>query len=171
MMEKFMLVEKKKSFLFKVLQGGLLVLAVFTVLLTLFWHPIYFTFALIFGFLAYFTMKRCIEYEYSYFDGELRFTKIINKSKRKKIALYNMDETVLIAPAGDRSVYNYENNSTLKVRSLTSQDAEAKVYIMVAKGEKGMELVKFEPDEEFLGEICKKYAQKVKKQWSNQCQN
>ena len=28
---------------------------------------------------------------------------------------------------------------------------------------KGMELVKFEPDEEILGEICKKYAQKVKK--------
>lgn len=162
-MEKFMLVEKKKSFIFKVLQGGLLILAIFTVLLTLFWHPIYFTFALIFGFLAFFTQRRYIEFEYSYFDGEIRFTKIMNKSRRKKIALYNMDETVMIAPAGDRSVYNYENDSKLKVRNLTSGDPEAKVYTMVAKGEKGMELIKFEPDEEILGEICKKYAQKVKR--------
>jgi hypothetical protein len=74
-----------------------------------------------------------------------------------------MDEVVIIAPAGDRSVYNYENDSKCKVRDLTSGDPEAKVYTMVAKGEKGMELVKFEPDEEILGEICKKYAQKVKR--------
>jgi hypothetical protein len=117
----------------------------------------------VFGFLAIFTMRRCVEFEYSYFDGELRMTKILNKSRRKKIALYNMDEVVLIAPAGDRSVYNHENNSAYKVRNLTSGDPEGKIYVMVAKGEKGMELIKFEPDEEFLSEICKKHAHKVKK--------
>ena len=74
-----------------------------------------------------------------------------------------MDEVALIAPTGDRSVYNHENNSAYKVRNLTSGNPEAKIYVMVAKGEKDMELVKFEPDEEFLSEICKKHGQKVKK--------
>ena len=69
----------------------------------------------------------------------------------------------MIAPSGDRSVYNYENESKYKVRNLTSGDKEAKVYTMVTKGENGTELVKFEPDEEFLNAICRKYAQKVRR--------
>jgi hypothetical protein len=162
-MEKFMLVEKKKNFASKALQGANILLAVVMLLLTVIGGSIFIVFACIFGFLAFFIARRFIEFEYSYFDGEVRFTKIMNKSRRKKIAFYHMDETVLIAPAGDRSVYNYENDSKLKVRNLTSGEPEARVYVMVTKGEKGMELVKFEPDEEILGEICKKYAQKVKK--------
>lgn len=162
-MEKFMLVEKKKNFASKALPGAAILLAVVMLLLTVIGGSIFIVFACIFGFLAFVIARRFIEFEYAYFDGEVRLAKIINKSTRKKIAFYHMDEVVIIAPAGDRSVYNYENDSKCKVRDLTSGDPEAKVYTMVAKGEKGMELVKFEPDEEILGEICKKYAQKVKR--------
>lgn len=161
-MEKFTLVEKKKSLLSKLLQGVFIILSVVTIMLALLGNPLFFLFACVFVF-AFFMTKRCIEFEYSYFDGEVRFAKIINKSRRKKIGFYQMDETILIAPEGDRSIYNYENDSKTKVRNLTSGDPEAKVYAMVTKGEKGMELVRFEPDEEILGEICKKYAQKVKR--------
>ena len=162
-MEKFMLVEKKKNFASKALPGAAILLAVVMLLLTVIGGSIFIVFACIFGFLAFVIARRFIEFEYAYFDGEVRLAKIINKSTRKKIAFYHMDEVVIIAPAGDRSVNNYENDSKCKVRDLTSGDPEAKVYTMVAKGEKGMELVKFEPDEEILGEICKKYAQKVKR--------
>ena len=162
-MEKFMLVEKKKNFASKALPGAAILLAVVMLLLTVIGGSIFIVFACILGFLAFVIARRFIEFEYAYFDGEVRLAKIINKSTRKKIAFYHMDEVVIIAPAGDRSVYNYENDSKCKVRDLTSGDPEAKVYTMVAKGEKGMELVKFEPDEEILGEICKKYAQKVKR--------
>ena len=164
MMEKFMLVEKKQSVFFKILQAGLVILAVVMVFLTLLlWRPIYFTLACVCGFLALFATRRGIEFEYSYFDGELRMTRIMNKSSRKKIAIYDMDATAIIAPAGDHSLYNYEKDSRMKVRNLTSGNPDAKVYVMVTKGEKSMELVKFEPDEEFLDEICKKHAQKVKR--------
>ena len=163
-MEKFILVERKKNIASKALQGGSIVLAFMALLLILLtWRPIFFLLAIVFGFLAIFFTRRYIEFEYSYFDGEVRLTKIINKSRRKKLAFYNMDEVVIIAPTGDRGVYNYENDSKLKIRDLTSKDPEANSYIMVAKGNKGMELIKFEPDEEFLSEICKKYAQKVKR--------
>ena len=163
-MEKFILVERKKNIASKALQGGSVVLAIVALLLILLtWRPIFFLLAFVFGFLAIFFTRRYIEFEYSYFDGEVRLTKIINKSRRKKLAFYNMDEVVIIAPVGDRGVYNYENDSKLKVRDLTSKDPEANIYIMVAKGNKGMELIKFEPNEELLSEICKKYAQKVKR--------
>lgn len=159
-MEKFILVEKKKSLLSKLLPGVFIVLAVATVMLALLGRPLFLLFACVFAFAFYLT-KGCIEFEYSYFDGEVRFAQIMDKSRRKKIALYNMDETIIITPEGDRSIYNYENNPEIKVRNLTSGDPEAKVYVMVTKGDKGMELVRFEPDEEILDEICKKYAQKV----------
>ena len=162
-MEVFMLVEKKKgalSYILFSLLAGLTVLFVFG---TLFISPILFTIAILFGVFAWLIKRSCTEYEYSYFDGDVRFTKIKNKSRRKKIGLYVMDETILIAPSGDRSVYNHENNNSYKVRDLTSGNKDAKVYIMVTKGENGMELIKFEPDEQILDAICRKYAQKVKK--------
>ncbi len=163
-MEKFMLVERKKTLAAKALQVVMILLTIVSLVLTIVtWNPFCFLLTCVLVILTIVTIRKYTEFEYSYFDGELRFSKIINKSRRKQIGNYHMDETNLIAPTGDRSVYNHENNSTYKVRNLTSGDPEAKVYVMVAKGEKGMELIKFEPDEEFLTEICKKYAHKVKK--------
>ena len=163
-MEKFMLVERKKTLVAKALQVVMILLAIAGLVLTIStWNPFAFLLTCVLVILAVVTIRKYTEFEYSYFDGEVRFSKIINKSRRKQIGTYQMDETNLIAPSGDRSVYNHEKNSTYKVRTLTSGNPEAKVYIMVAKGEKGMELIKFEPDEEFLSEICKKYAHKVKK--------
>ena len=162
-MEKYMLVEKKKDLASKALLGLTVLLTVLMLLLTVILGSVSIVFACIFGFLAFSIARRFVEFEYSYFEGEVRFAKVINKSRRKSIVSYQMDEVVIIAPAGDRSVYNYENDSTFKVRNLTSGDKDTKVYIMVVKGEKGMELVRFEPDEEILGEICKKYTHKVKR--------
>ena len=34
----------------------------------------------------------------------------MNKSRRKRLAVYSMDEVSQIAPAGDRSVYRYETD-------------------------------------------------------------
>lgn len=163
MYEVFVLVEKKRSVLMQFLTVFCLVLTLLSVLATILLIPLFMTFALLFGVLTWFFKTRCAEYEYSYFDGEVRFAKILNKSRRKRIGIYSMDEVLMIAPSGDRSVYNYEKNSNLEVKNLTSGNKDAKVYIMVAKGASGQELIKFEPDEKFLDAVCVKYAQKVKK--------
>ena len=60
--------------------------------------------AIIFGVLWYvFGFRSYTEYEYTYFDGEFRIAKIKNKSRRKKVAVVNMEDVLMIAPKGDRS--------------------------------------------------------------------
>ena len=102
-----------------------------------------------------------MEYEYSYFDGDFHFAKIISKQKRKELTGYDIDNIIIIAPKDDRSVYQYENNPQVKKRDLTSGRKGAKVYVIVAKVGEGLQLTYFEPDEKYLDAVCIKYRQKV----------
>ena len=72
-----------------------------------------------------------------------------------------MDDVLLIAPIDDRSAYKYVNDSKIRVRNLNSGQKDANVYVMVAKNEGALEMVKFEPDEKYLDAVCTKYGQKV----------
>ena len=162
--EVYVLVEKKKGGGSKVAFFACLVLALIGVAgFFAVGYGVAFLMAIIFGVLAWFIHKSSVEYEYSHFDGEVKFVKIKNKSRRKKIAIYNMEDVTMIAPVMDRSVYGQVNNPKMKVIDLTSQKEDANVYAMVAKGEQGPEVIKFEPDEQFLDAIAKKNAMKVKK--------
>lgn len=106
-------------------------------------------------------METKLEYEYSYFDGEARFAKVMNKSRRKSLNTYSMDEVIIIAPAGDRSVANYENDSKVKCKNYTSHFKDVPYYDMVVRTGDGTVLVKFEPDDDYLNAVCIKYSQKV----------
>lgn len=111
--------------------------------------------------LGVFFYKRDYEWEYSYFDGDVRFAKIINKNKRKDLKSYNMEDVTVFAPIDDRSMYNYLNDNSMKVRDFTTGFSNRKVYGMVVKGENGRGLIKFERDEKYLDAVCIKYRQKV----------
>lgn len=163
MFEVYVLTKKNKSAMMKV-GGYLLTLssAIFlalTLLGVIMFAPI--AIALIAASVV--VNRRYIEYEYSFFDDEVRFAKIINKNKRKVLKGYNMSEVVIIAPAGDQSLYQYENDNGAKVRDLSSGDKDAKVYVMVAKGQERMEMVRFEPDEKYLDAVCRRFGMKVKR--------
>lgn len=108
--------------------------------------------------LTFFSNK---EYEYSYFDGEVRFAKVMNKSRRKGLGVYSMDEVIQIAPAGDRSVYKYESDKNVKVKNFTSNIPGNKHYDMIVNKDGVVTLIKFEPDEKYLDAVMVKYAQKV----------
>ena len=99
--------------------------------------------------------------QYSPNDGEFRFAQIKAKSKRKAIGSVQMDDVLGFAPRGDRSVYKYENDKNLAYKNLTSGDPEAKVYELIAKGEKGLVRYEFEPDDEMLDEVMVKYPRSV----------
>lgn len=161
MMEVYVLVDKKKSFLARCLCNGWFVLGAIFLYGTLMYSFVLISVAVLFFILGILFTKRSLEYEYSYFDGDIRFAKIISKSKRKNLKGYVMDNILVIAPEGDRSVSNYENNAQAKIRNLTSGKKDAKVYVMVAKTENGMEIVRFEPDATYLDAVCVKYPQKV----------
>ena len=91
----------------------------------------------------------------------LLFAQIKAKSKRKAIGSVQMDDVLGFAPRGDRSVYKYENDKNLAYKNLTSGDPEAKVYELIAKGEKGLVRYEFEPDDEMLDEVMVKYPRSV----------
>ena len=125
------------------------------------YSPLMLLMTLIFGVLFYFiTFRSNKEYECSYFDGEVRFAKIMNKSRRKRLAVYSMDEVSQIAPAGDRSVSQYEREG-VKVIDYTSHDKDTAYYDMVLKKEGETLLIKFEPDDKYLEAVEFKYRQKV----------
>ena len=161
MREIYVLVPVEKSKLHAVAKIATLLLAVFFFLLTCL-QPIWFTVGFVFALLWYLlTFRSNKEYEYSYFDGEIRFAKIMNKSRRKGLGVYSMEEVVQIAPTGDRSVYRYETDKTVKVKNYTSNIPGNKTYDMIVNKDGAVSLIKFEPDEKYLDAVMVKYAQKV----------
>ena len=163
MYEVYVLVEKKKSIFlrfFTVFSYAMAaVSALFVVLGAYIFVP-----SAVFGILiGCFLQTRNYEYEYSYFDGDVRFAKIINKANRKNLPGYTMEEVVAIAPMGDASIAQYEKDTHLRIRRLNSGFAGRELYVMVAKGAKGVELVHFEPDQKYLDAICVKYGYKVRR--------
>lgn len=159
MSEKLVIVPKTKSQGKKVLNIIWFVLAclmlIMAMAMVLFIIP-----AIAFGLLWYFQSLN-VEFEYTYFDGEFRFAKVTNKSRRKHLFRVEMEHVIAFAPKGDRSVYKYENDKTMIYKNLTSGSADAKVYELVFKGEKGMTRIEFEPDDDMLDAVMEKYPRSV----------
>ena len=161
MLEIYVIVQKKKSLMMKFLMIFSFVIGAFFLYASLLGLLLYFALAVLFVALGWFLKNRSMEYEYSYFDGDFRFAKIINKQKRKELTGYVADNVTLIAPKGDRSLHQYESNPQTKRRDLSSGNKNAKIYVMVVNAEAGYQLTYFEPDEAYLDAVCVKYRQKV----------
>ena len=161
MLEVYVLVERQKSLVMKIFTVLSFVIGAYFMYATLVGLLIFFAIAVPFLALGWFLKNRNVEFEYSYFDGDFRFAKIISKQKRKELIGYDIDNIVVIAPKGDRSLYQYENNAQVKTRDLSSGNKDAKLYGMVAKTEEGYHMTWFEPDEKYLDAVCIKYRQKV----------
>jgi len=161
MYEVFVLVEKNKPAFLKFLGLLCLCLAVACFALscfTIYLLPVVF----IFGGGFYLFFFRCnLEYEYSYFDGDIRFAKVMNKSRRKTLKSYSAEDLVQIAPAGDRSVMNYERDSQVKVIDYTSRKKDVPYYDMIIRTSDGVLLFKVELDDDYLNAVCIKNASKV----------
>ena len=162
-MEVYVLVSKEKSLFLKTTTLAFWVIAAMTTLYVLMGYIVFFPMAVLAWVIAIFLKTRNYEYEYSYYDGELRFAKIINKKKRKELKTYLMEEVITIAPVEDISIYPYLNEKNAKVRDFTTGRQDAKVYVAVVKNANGMELVTYEPDEKYLNAVCIKYGHKVKR--------
>lgn len=160
-MEVYVLVERKRPILLKICGLALLVTGGISLLFTAVGLFVFLPVAVVGILLGAFLHTRNYEYEYSYFDGDIRFAKIINKSRRKNLKGYAMNEVITIAPIGDRSVHQYLNNSDIKKKDYTSKKADRNIYVMVVKVAGGIDVIKFEPDDKYLDAVCIKYRQKV----------
>lgn len=161
MTEVYVLVERKKSTLMRVVTAAVLAIGILFALFSMI-APLFLSGALILLVVWYFFLFRSSkEYEYSFFDGELRFAKIMNKSRRKRLRVFTMDEVIQIAPAGDRSIYKYEQDHTVKKIDYTSGNKDVPYYNLIMKNEDGINMISYEPDDKYLDAICVKYGQKV----------
>ena len=161
MTEVYVLVERKKSTLMRVVTAAVLAIGILFALFSMI-APLFLSGALILLVVWYFFLFRSSkEYEYSFFDGELRFAKIMNKSRRKRLRVFTMDEVIQIAPAVDRSIYKYEQDNTVKKIDYTSGNKDVPYYNLIMKNEDGINMISYEPDDKYLDAICVKYGQKV----------
>ena len=162
-MEVYVLVAKQKSLFQKTTALACFLVGAMSMLYVVMGYIVFFPMAFITWVIAFILHNRDCEYEYSYYDGELRFARIVNKKRRKELKGYLMDEVVTLAPIQDRSVHQYLNDKNVKVRDLTTGNPNGVIYAAVVRNASGTELVKYEPDEKYLDEVCIKYRHKVKR--------
>ena len=162
MFEVYNLVERKGSLGVKLLASFCLALGIVFTLLICTGNLIMATLAIIgYGLFYVFQFRMNKEFEYAYFDGECRFAKIMNKARRKKLQAFSIDEVVMIAPSGDRSVYKYENGEVAKIYDYTAGVKSEPYYVMIHKKGEALEMIRFQPEEDYLNAVCQKYAGKV----------
>lgn len=103
-----------------------------------------------------------LEFEYLYVNGELDIDKILSQKSRKKAASYNIAENMeLVAPWDSHEMDYYRKGYQGKIVDFSSGRADVKVYAMVYGGEKGTEIVLFEPDEVMLRDMQRIAPRKV----------
>lgn len=159
-MEIYVLVPVRRSFATVFLAVLSLVLTLLSILMSCV-NMVFVPLVLVFGGLWYWlTFQSNKEFEYSYFDGDARFAKVMNKSRRKALGSYTMDEVLWIAPAGNDVVRRFEEDNTVKVKDYTSH-LTSDYYDMVIQRGGDTILVKFEPDDKYLDAVEIKYRQKL----------
>lgn len=105
--------------------------------------------ALVFGFAAWFVyMHTNTEYEYLYLDKEIKVDKILNKSKRKRAGVYEVERMEILAPLNSYHLDNYKNRQ-VKVIDYSSGKAK-QPEVRYAFYYDGGEKIILEPSPEFV---------------------
>ncbi|MCD8382322.1 MAG: hypothetical protein LUC30_05320 [Clostridiales bacterium] len=103
-----------------------------------------------------------LEYEYQYLDGGLRIDRIKNRSKRKKLGVYSMENLTVMAPEGHDRLSPYTNRKELKVLDYSSHDPTAELrYILVFQGGGVIQLLLLEPTQAMVQAMWRAAPSKV----------
>jgi hypothetical protein len=116
--------------------------------LTILFHPIFLLAVIVMVIVDSILFKRMnLEFEYSYFNGDLDIDKIMNRETRKRLFSVQVKEMDIVAPTGSDALRGYQQ---LKVLDCSSQKQDRSTYELVAtyRGEKMR--VRFEPNNEML---------------------
>ena len=73
----------------------------------------------------YFWLESAVDFEYVYVDKELRVAKIMQKQRRKELAVYDLTQMEVLAPVGSYHLDGFKNND-FKVIDYSSQGDENK---------------------------------------------
>ena len=111
---------------------------------------------------AYFIyLNSDLEYEYLYVDKELTIDKIMAKSKRKKVATYDMEKMEIMAPVKSWHLDNYKNRMEKEKAQDYSSGEERQPDPRYVFFYDGKQKVIFEPNAEMIKAIQNGAPRKV----------
>lgn len=147
------LVKAKPSMLGKIGRAVLMTLMVICILAIFVLPPLMlfaFIGAVLFGVGAYFVrMFTDLEYEYLYLDKELVVDKIMAKTRRKRVATYQLDRIEVLAPIKSYHLDNYRNRQVNKEKdySIGEELQPDRRYLLFYEGG---EKIMLSPSEEMI---------------------
>ncbi len=103
--------------------------------------------AVLAGIMLFLMPTNKIAYEYIFVDGQIDFDCIFNASKRKTMRRADMEKMEVIAPESSHSLDPYRKEKTL---DYSSGMPSGKHWIAVVSGEKGIECIRFTPDDKMI---------------------
>ncbi len=90
-----------------------------------------------------------VEYEYSFTNGIVDISQVLNNRRRKELVSIKTREVELVAPIDDPRLFNIEKRQGIKkVKAVLN--ADSRIYFAVFRKNEQQYLVYFEPSEEFL---------------------
>ena len=104
------------------------------------------------GVAAYFIyMNSDLEYEYLYVDKELTVDKVMAKSKRKRVAVFDIGKMEILAPVKSWRLDNYKNRTDKAVDYSSGEEKQPDTrYVMFYDGK---QKIIIEPNEELIKAI------------------
>ncbi|MBO4337868.1 MAG: hypothetical protein J5842_07315 [Lachnospiraceae bacterium] len=117
--------------------------------------------ALIYGFAYVCHMQIYTEYEYLCLAKTFSVDKISNRSRRKKLAEYGLENMEILAPASSHRLDQYNGRGDIKTVDYTSKTEGAPVYAMVIKNGNVLTRLLIEMNEEMLKQLRMTSPRKV----------
>lgn len=104
---------------------------------------------LVFSVAAYFVyMNTDLEYEYLYVDRELTVDKVMAKSKRKRVASFELDKMEIVAPVKSWHLDNFKNRDAKVTDYSSGEEGQPdRRYVFYYEGQ---QKVIFEPNEDMV---------------------
>ncbi len=96
------------------------------------WTMIFYLFAVGFGIGAYFFRRLIdLEFDYSYYDGELRVDRIASQTTRKHMKTFQAEKIEILAPAGSSRLQNFAHRTVRLLNySGISYAEDSDLYVM-----------------------------------------
>ena len=104
------------------------------------------------------SLNASIEYEYQYCEREVTVDKILNKSRRKKVATFETGKIEVFAPSKSYHLDEYRNKDNYRTLDFSSGNEENPTYTMYYDGR---EKVIFEASRELVDAIKNVAPRKV----------
>ena len=87
--------------------------------------------------------------DYIFNTGDITIDKVLDESRRKRVAAFSMEKVELFAPVSHARYAELEKDPSVK-KIEAYLEPESKLYFVLNKGAGGRELIVFEPNDEMV---------------------